>query len=176
MLPATTWIVLQLLVLTFAWFGTAVEQRSEPNKSADRKPGEMPFKDNGDGTVTQKTTNLNWQKDDDGKQRSWNAAVGYCQALSLEGNSGWRLPSLTELLSLWKGVGTKSDIRKTYFPSMKSSGELYPGIIAPYWSATPVSIQGADGAAFVTFNDGSSHVGTKDFFSFYSRCVRTGKN
>jgi hypothetical protein len=139
------------------------------------------FKDNGDGTVIDKNTGLMWQKDDDGKQRNWNDSRDNCSSLSLAGHSDWRLPSLQNLTDLWKSVGSNEQLRKRYFPSMKTSEELYGGqAVAPYWSST---VGGSsvlpgidpDSAGFVTFNDGGVHVGTKDIFAFYSRCVRLGK-
>jgi hypothetical protein len=172
---------LALLIIMFAAFETAVGQTKAPQKAA---AADDAIKDNGDGTVTitDKTKNaeLVWQKDDDGSQRNWDDSLKPCRSLSLGGRSDWRLPSLSELVSLWKNVGSKDDIKKSYFPSMKSSEVLYPGAVAPYWSSDAgggniLQGVGQDSAGFVNFNDGSVHVGTKNFFAFYSRCVRMGK-
>lgn len=59
------------------------------------------FTDNGDGTVTQNTTGLVWQLNDNGIQRSWQGAMDYCSSNSagLPG-SGWRLPNKEELQSI----------------------------------------------------------------------------
>lgn len=160
-----------VLAITFAASATVAGQTAAPKKGTTA--GEA-FKDNGDGTVTDKNTGLMWQRDDDGKQRSWNDSVAYCRNLSLGGHSDWRLPSIVNLLSIWTSSDSKAGASKRYFPSMKLSEELYPGVHASYWSSTEAS--GApDMAAFVSFNDGGAHVGTKDFFAFYSRCVRLGK-
>jgi hypothetical protein len=161
-----------LLAITFAGSGASVGQTAAPKE--DAVAGDL-FKDNGDGTVTDRNTGLMWQKDDDGKQRSWDSSLTYCKNLSLGGHSDWRLPSLQNLISLWKSVGAKEQVRKKYFPSMKFSGELYPGTVAPYWSSTTGGSSAPDSAGFVSFNDGGVHIGTKEFFSFYARCVRLGK-
>ena len=169
-----------LLVITFSASGTALGQATVPKKAA--AVGDLVFRDNGDGTVTEKTKNkeLVWQKDDDARARNWDDSQGLCGSLSLGGHSDWRLPSISELVSLWKNVGSRDEARKKYFPGMKSSEVLYPGAVAPYWSSDAggghiLQGVGEDSAGFVNFSDGSVHVGTKNFFALYSRCVRTGK-
>ena len=167
-----------LLVITFADAGAVVGQTTAPTKAT--AAGDEAFKDNGDGTVMDENTKFIWQKDDDGRQRNWDDSLKSCRSLSLGGHSDWRLPALNELISLWKDAGSRGEIRKSYFPKMKSSDELYPGAIAPYWSSTAGGssvLPGItpDNAAWVSFNDGSVHIGTKNFFSFYSRCVRLAK-
>ena len=59
--------------------------------------GENQFVDNGDGTVDDRTTDLEWQKVDDGQRRNWRQALAYCQGLSLGGHHDWRLPNVKEL-------------------------------------------------------------------------------
>lgn len=51
------------------------------------------FVDNGDGTVTDTARQLMWQKDDNGKEVTFEAAREYCNALRLGGHTGWRLPN-----------------------------------------------------------------------------------
>lgn len=137
------------------------------------------FVDGGDGVVIDNSAGLGWQKNDDGKRRTWSASKAYCRALSLGGHSDWRLPTLQELLSLWKRAGSSNEVKREFFPTMKSSDEVYDGVFAPYWSSTAggggIPNVSSDTAAFVSFKDGSAHVGTKEFFSFYIRCVRSGK-
>ena len=57
------------------------------------------FTDNGDGTVTDNTTGLMWQKTDGGEMTFENAAV-YCENLTLGGYADWRLPLALELFSI----------------------------------------------------------------------------
>ena len=57
--------------------------------------------DNGDGTVTDTSTGLLWQKSDtEGMVLTWSQAKDYCESLTLAGGRGWRLPSPKELSSL----------------------------------------------------------------------------
>lgn len=58
------------------------------------------FTDNQDGTVTDTLTGLIWQRDDDGQARDYKAAISYCKTLRLGGKKGWKLPRLSELLSI----------------------------------------------------------------------------
>lgn len=135
------------------------------------------FTDNGDGTVTDNKKGLIWQKENDGRKRPWNESHNYCRGLSLGGHSDWRLPSMEELSSFWQNAASKSEIRETYFPSMKSSEASDPvtGMAAPYWSSTHIAVSGQDGRGFVDFGDGGLHVAAGNMFSFYARCVRLGK-
>jgi hypothetical protein len=52
-----------------------------------------------DGVCCAGTTGLEWQQHKSPVLPSWSAAVSYCEQLELDGG-GWRLPSITELLSL----------------------------------------------------------------------------
>ena len=58
------------------------------------------FKDNGDGTITDQSTGLVWQKDTEPGTYSWQDALEYCEGLDLAGHTDWRLPTIRELLSI----------------------------------------------------------------------------
>jgi len=58
------------------------------------------FVDNGDGTISDLSTGLMWQMDDDGNTRDWEAALDYSETLSLAGYDDWRLPNIKELQSI----------------------------------------------------------------------------
>jgi hypothetical protein len=61
---------------------------------------ESVFVDNGNGTVTDRTLNLMWQKIDDGRMYEWELAKSKCATLTLAGHKDWRLPTLAELETL----------------------------------------------------------------------------
>ena len=61
---------------------------------------EAAFYDNGDGTITDTTLGLMWQKADDGLQYSWSNAVIYTNNLQLASYNDWRLPTMTALTSI----------------------------------------------------------------------------
>jgi hypothetical protein len=58
------------------------------------------FIDNGDGTVTDESTGLMWQKDDNGQGLLWKDSLEYSEKLEYAGYSDWRLPNAKELQSI----------------------------------------------------------------------------
>jgi len=54
------------------------------------------FKDNGNGTITDTSTNLMWQKTY-GFDVTWDTANSYCTQSGTGGHFDWRMPTLTEL-------------------------------------------------------------------------------
>lgn len=62
--------------------------------------GQNQFQENGDGTVTDLSTGLMWQKSDDGEVRNWEQALAYADSLYLAGYDDWRLPNAHELQSI----------------------------------------------------------------------------
>jgi hypothetical protein len=59
------------------------------------------FVDNGDGTVTDTKTGLMWAAKDNGSLINWQTASSYCQSYSGGGYTDWRMPTLTELASIY---------------------------------------------------------------------------
>lgn len=59
--------------------------------------GNNDFADNGDGTVTDRSTGLMWAKADSGKGMNWEQALAYANKLHLGGHDDWRLPTVKEL-------------------------------------------------------------------------------
>ncbi len=100
-------------------------------------PTEGRFTDNGDGTVTDTCTGLQWQKDtadtngdghvvDDGiDSLAWCDALAYCENLSFAGHDDWRLPNVRELQSI-VDYGRESPSISPVFSSLSSM----------YWSST----------------------------------------
>ncbi|MTH97852.1 DUF1566 domain-containing protein [Roseibium sp. RKSG952] len=61
------------------------------------------FKDNGDGTVTDRTSGLMWSKADNGEGVDWNQALAFVQERNAEnylGYDDWRLPNAKELQNI----------------------------------------------------------------------------
>lgn len=63
---------------------------------------ENDFVDNGDGTVTDTSTGLMWQKVTPRDIYTWEAALTYCETLELAHYEDWRLPTRNELQSIVK--------------------------------------------------------------------------
>jgi pimeloyl-ACP methyl ester carboxylesterase len=112
-------------------------------------------------TVIDQGTGLEWQKGDDATPRTWSDGLAYCENLTLDAKTDWRLPNILEL------------------ESIVDDSRVYPAIdpvfscqSSYYWSATTF----AGGPAFawvVSFDGGSDGWGGKTG-SYYVRCVRAG--
>ncbi len=119
------------------------------------------FTDNNDVTVTDWSTHLIWQKQDDGATKTWEQALSYCEGLSLGGFTDWRLPNIKELSSIADDGTYGPAINTSLFPSTHS---YY------YWSSTSASSYSTS-AKVVYFYD--SYLTDLDKTSLeYVRCVR----
>lgn len=65
------------------------------------------FDCDGTGVCCDPATGLQWPRDKSPIQPTWHAAVSYCDTLALAGG-GWRLPSITELMSLTRGCAKRA--------------------------------------------------------------------
>lgn len=119
--------------------------------------------DNGNGTVTDSGTILMWQQGESSTM-TWEAALTYCEGLSLAGYTDWRLPNRKELLSLVDYSTDSPSINTTFFPGTSSSD---------YWSSTTSAYQPSS-AWSVKFYQGDSIYYLKTY-SYYARCVRGGQ-
>ena len=119
--------------------------------------------------VTDSTTGLEWQDNNDANetQRTWQEAIDYCEALTLECHNDWRLPNINELKSIVD--------RSKREPAIKGDAFRYIGTNDSYryWSSS--SIVGTEEAMwFVYFDKGNVYSHYKDYNS-YVRCVRDGQ-
>lgn len=65
--------------------------------------GENEFVDNGDGTITDKATELTWSKEDSKRGLNWEEALAWVNEKNAEnylGRADWRLPNVKELQSI----------------------------------------------------------------------------
>ncbi len=62
--------------------------------------GKNNFIDNQNDTISDKATNLTWQKDDSKKALDFKSSIKYCQNLSLGDSDNWRVPNAKELHSI----------------------------------------------------------------------------
>lgn len=110
--------------------------------------------DNKDGTVTDNTTGLIWQKDSDGPM-NWDDAKRHVQGRTLSGHSGFRLPSRGELKGLY---------HSPCLQAMHVESDWY-------WSSTTEPDYEAC-AWGVNFGNGETHCGNK-MHDVFVRAVRT---
>lgn len=130
------------------------------------------YTDNGNGTITDNSTGLQWQKCDVGlsgadcaagstSTLTWTQATTTCDSMVLGGHSDWKVPNMNELLSL-VDFGTSS-------PAIDSA--FFPNTALDYhWSSTPLRFN-RPGAWDVTFNDGETNYDDPSTLR-YVRCVR----
>lgn len=121
------------------------------------------YKDNGDGTVTDKITGLVWQQGTSTSTMDWVGAQNYCATMTWSGRTDWRLPAKIELDSLIDyGMGSPGPtINMTFFPSTKG---------ALYWSSTP--LVGSSAAAWCSPFEGGNGSFDDSTAAHYVRCVR----
>ena len=146
-------------------------------------PAWAAFTDNGDGTITDSTTGLVWDKCSRGQvwdnttppgtctgaasQHDWAAALAEARAAnsaSHRGHADWRLPNRTELESLVQINAVSPAIDGTYFPATPSNW---------YWTSTTFAPNPAN-AWLVDFYDGSTNAGYKAS-PVHVRLVRSGQ-
>jgi len=122
------------------------------------------FTNNGNGTVTDRTTGLMWQQAEGGLME-WGKALLYCKGLSLGGYSDWLLPSIEDLWSITDHRLWNPAINTTFFPKAQPSY---------YWSSTMCAYC-KDEAWVLGFSTGGVGGGDTSKSLAYVRCVRGGR-
>jgi len=122
------------------------------------KPDSL-YIDHGNGTVTDKSTGLMWQKCSLGlsgincnagvlTKYNWQVALAVANENSAGGYTDWRLPNMKELESLIEVACNRPAINQTIFPGTLS------GI---YWTSTPsVSTNFKNHSRIISFVNGDS--------------------
>jgi|GEM_PF-3700967 len=118
------------------------------------------FVDNADGTVTDNTTGLIWQKTASTSTYAWDAALSYCEGLTLGGDSRWRVPNVKALESISDATRYGAAANTTFFADMASQN---------YWSSTSGTPKSA--GTSVGFSLGSIAINTVKSAKQPVRCV-----
>ena len=127
----------------------------------------------GDGTVVHPSTGLTWQQVgpayiyNEEWFDTWEAALSYCEDLSLGGKSDWRLPSFNELISIVDYSINSPAINIAVFPDAGF----------PFWSSTTSMVYaGGNFAAQMNLWTGgmTSWGNYNDVGAGMVRCVRGG--
>ena len=122
------------------------------------------FVDNYDGTVSDTSTGLMWQKETPDDTITWEQALSYCENLELATYTDWRLPTQKELRNLVDYSRYNPAINTDFFPFTFSSF---------YWSST-TSAQVTSAAWGEYFFDGYDLIKYKSSKN-YVRAVRRGQ-
>ena len=124
------------------------------------------YTDNGDGTITDNATGLEWVASPTaagvGGTYTWAGAITACEGLTYAGHSDWRLPNIKELISI-----------VDYGRSNPCIDPLFTCESYPYWSSTTYASD-AIYAWSVYFYSGLVGYGTKTSVAYYVRPVRGG--
>lgn len=100
------------------------------------------FTDNGDGTVTDQATRLQWKRCSEGQTWSggtctgrlisyrWQQALQHADTAIDAGKSDWRLPNIKELTSIVEEACIRPAIDLSVFPAAPDDG---------YWSSSPAA-------------------------------------
>jgi hypothetical protein len=118
--------------------------------------GRNVFSDNGDGTITDNTTNIMWQKNDSGKGMDWKAALGYCRDLELAGYNDWRIPNAKELqyivnYSRGPDVTESASIDPVFDTTMIINEGMMDDYPSFWTSTTHKNARGGSRAVYVSF-------------------------
>jgi len=71
--------------------------------------------DNGDGTITDKSTGLMWMEADASSTMEWKEALAYSENLDYAGYTDWKLPDVKELQSIVDYSGMYPTLDESYF-------------------------------------------------------------
>lgn len=143
----------------------------------------MAYKDNGDGTITDRNTGLMWQKTPDFLKRTLAEAKAYAESLTLAGYGDWRLPTIKELFSIadFRGnIRTRTPYINTHYFDFEypNTAEGWRIIDAQYRSSNRyvgTTMLGDSSAFGFNFADGrikSYPVAGRRAGRQYVRCVR----
>jgi hypothetical protein len=153
-----------------------------------QKGARRAFVDNGDGTVTDRGTGLQWELFDDGglihdRSNKLNQAAAYDKIAKLNvdsfaGHSDWRLPNLFEQMTLGNLGGYQTGLYPEYFNHDCTTDCVLPDCACVdqpsyEWSSTTVPLTPSYAFAFRTVI-GDHVIQTKDLENYTARAVRGG--
>jgi hypothetical protein len=101
--------------------------------------GKNDFRDNGNGTVTDRATGLMWAQADSGTGMNWQAALAWVQRKNAEkylGYSDWRLPNAKELQSLVDYTRAPAVTNSPAIDPVFRTTKLEDGDYPFFWSST----------------------------------------
>ncbi len=130
--------------------------------------------DNGDTTVSDNITGLQWQQVPENRGLSWQEAVDYCSELDLGGYDDWRIPTTKELFSISDFSKGWPYLDTTYFYTALSEVSKDEQFWTEQYAGT--TLEGGSNAAFGV-NHGTGHIKAYPAevsgpFGNYVRCVR----
>ena len=142
-LSLTIWVIVAVLVLPFqGWSAPPAKETLELSNVMQNWDKNLPSSTRftilasfNNEAVRDNNTGLVWERNPVAPFFSWSAATGQCLSRTVGGTTGWRLPSIVELLS----------VRDPSLPAPYVPGSVFTGVqLSTYWTATTA----ADDATF----------------------------
>jgi hypothetical protein len=117
------------------------------------------FRDNRDGTISDRATGLMWTRGDSGRGMNWQEALAWAQQKNKEkhlGHDDWRLPNAKELQSIVDYTRspdtTGSPAIDPLFTCTAITNEIGKADFAFYWTGTThASVMGGGNAIYIAF-------------------------
>ena len=161
----------RVLVAILAVLSVAVASVAYAAGQGGGTSGPDQLRANGDGTVTDLSTHLVWQQQEQATHFVEPDAVSYCSSLTLAGKHDWRLPTIYELQRLvdYSAFNPASAPQLSYVPP-DQQGTFYT------WSSTPVSpTWGPNYSGYywmISFGGGDARTAAGLGAGLEARCVR----
>lgn len=101
-------------------------------------PAQAGYVDNGDGTVSDQSTGLVWEKAGSATDMNWEAALAWCESATTGGYTDWRLPDIRELVSIVDESRTNLAIDPVFSCTESTfwSGSTFVGDSQSAWSVS----------------------------------------
>ena len=139
---------------------------------ADAPPDQYGLFNSGTVTIYDNYTKLTWQRVAPAATYSFVAAATYCQGLSLDSYTGWRVPSYKELLTLVDENPHDEYENGALIPhAVDPNAFPQTAVENPYWTSSVVPASGSPNYGYaVSFGDGT---GQQQLLTqqLYVRCV-----
>ena len=120
--------------------------------------GKNDFRDNNDGTITDRATGLMWSQADSGKGMNWEESLAWVQVRNQEnflGHNDWRMPTAKELHSLVDYARspdtTSSAAIDPLFNCAQITNEAEQADYPCYWTGTTHGAAGGRAAVYIAF-------------------------
>lgn len=123
---------------------------------------EPDFVDNTDGTITDNTTDLMWEKVESTQQKPWVDALAYCENQTTGSHTDWRLPNIREIVSILDYTKVRPALSSIFTQSATTTSD---------WSSTPATFFTLIGAFEASMATGST-LNTFPTTPYNMRCVR----
>ncbi len=140
-------------------------------EDADYTINAQSFTDNGNGTITDNVTGLMWQKVDNGES-TWEFAVTNATSVTTGGHTDWRLPTPSELFSLFNhNSGNPVALNTAYFPT-NSAGAAEYWWTSDAYGASATSVWCANAGGGLGGKPKSETLSAGGTFRYHARYVR----